>query len=493
MSVPFVIGMFLILWNSGVQDSYPFFFILPWVAMLALLLAVPSVLLYHQGKFTLYNPLVFATFTYFFPAFVLGGISLALGWSQPYFLSYIQDSDYNLPYTIVLIMLGFAGLSLGYFLPVGRKIGEMIDEWLPHKDYEPAAYVTPALVLLGLGLINTILAFVLGILGFQKAQEIGTYDGLIFLTTLFWMEASFLLWLVIFKRRRLNTGTGLIAALLLITAASRVLFSGSRGVLLSVVISVGLAYLLSGREFRFKQAAWSAVILTFALLGGMIYGSTFRTVKGTEEKQDIGQYTENILSTFEQVGRSNNASVLEYGITSLAERLDTVSSVAVVVSNYEQLAPYEESYGLDNNIQKDLMTFLIPRIVWADKPVASEPRQYSDLYFNYSDNSFAITPMADLLRNYGPIGVPIGMLLLGILLRTIYRTLIEDQPLVTWHAVLYFMILTAISYEGFYGGILPYTVKVGITSVIGIALILFLAGKLSGTKSVIRTGGAARS
>ena len=475
MAVPFVIGLFLLVWNSGVQDSYPFFFILPWVALLASVLAVPSAILYYQGKFTLYNPLVFATFTYFFPAFVLGGISLAAGWSEPYFLSYIQDSDYNLPYTIVLIILGFAGLSLGYFLPLGRKIGEMIDRWLPHTDYEPSAYVTPALVLLGVGLVNTILAFVLGILGFQKAQEIGTYDGLIFLTTLFWMEASFLLWLVIFKRRRFNTGTAIVAGILILTAGSRVLFSGSRGVLLSVVVSIGLAYLLSGREFKFKQAAWSAGILTFALIGGMIYGSTFRSVKGTEEKQDIGEYTENIFNTFEQVGRSNTTSSIEYALISLAERLDGLSSVAVVVSSYEQLAPYEEGYGLDNNIQKDLMTFLIPRVIWPDKPVASEPRRYSDLYFNYSENSFTITPMGDLLRNYGVTGIFVGMLLLGVMLRSIYRALIEDQELVTWHVVMYFMLLTAISYESFYGSIVPYMFKVGTTAAIGLfAIHIFL-------------------
>lgn len=478
MAVPFVVGAFLLIWNSGIEESFPYFFILPWLALLAIVLLLPSIVLYHQGKFTLYNPLVFATFSYFFPAFVVGGISLASGWSQPYFLSYIQDAEYNLPFTIVLIALGFAGLSIGYFLPFGRRIGEMIDGWLPHTDYEPSAYVTPALVLLGLGLINTVLAFALGILGFQKAQEIGTYDGLIFLTTLFWMEASFMLWLVIFKRGRYTTGTTLLAGMLAATALARVLFSGSRGVLLTVVISIGLAYLLSGREFKFKQAVWAGALLMFAVVGGMIYGSTFRSVKGTEERQDIGQYTENIFSTFEQVGRSNTTSSFDLALTSIAERLDGLSSVAVVVSNYEQLAPYEEGYGLDSNIQKDLMTFLIPRVIWPDKPVASEPRRYSDLYFNYSENSFTITPMGDLLRNYGVPGIFIGMLLLGILLRSIYRALIEDQQVVTWHAVMYFMLLTAISYESFYGSIVPYMFKVGTTTAVGLVFIHFLLKRL---------------
>ena len=53
-----------------------------------------------------------------------------------------------------------------------------------------------------------------------------------------------------------------------------------------------------------------------------------------------------------------------------------LSSLAVVVSNYEALAPYEESYGMDHNIINELSTFFIPRIIWKDKPVSIEPRDY---------------------------------------------------------------------------------------------------------------------
>ena len=75
---------------------------------------------------------------------------------------------------------------------------------------------------------------------------------------------------------------------------------------------------------------------------------------------------------------------------------------------------------LKNNIINDLLTSLIPRFVWADKPNTSDPRAYSDLYFDYGENSFAITPFGDLLRNFGVIGIPLGMLIIGIYLRIIY-------------------------------------------------------------------------
>lgn len=207
----------------------------------------------------------------------------------------------------------------------------------------------------------------------------------------------------------------------------------------------------------------------------MIYGTTFRQVKGTEASQSLDLYAENILTTFDKIGRTNNSGLMEFAFAHMAERLDAVSSLAVVVSTYEQLRPYEESYGLDNNIWKDTTTFFIPRVVWPDKPVASEPRRYSDLYFNYGESSFVITPMGDLLRNFGLLGVPIGMLLLGIILRVIYRALLEDQPRVLWKAALYFMLLTAVSYESFFGSIIPYLFKIGVTAVIGVVFVNLLA------------------
>ncbi len=482
MAIAVAVALLLLALNSDMSDTFPYFFLVPWIIALAAVLLTPSVILWYQGKFSFANPLVFATFAYFFPAFVLGGIVLSAGLSQPYFLVFIQDAPTNLPFTIQLIMLGFGGLAIGYFLPVGKKIGEIVSRYFVKSGYEDSSYITPGLVLLFLGIVNSIISIASGLYGFQKGSEIGTYDGLLFLTTLFWMQASFLLWFVIFKRRQLNTRTYIVIGILAVTSLSKALFAGNRGSLLQIFIFITLAYILAGREFRFRQMAWAGLFLVVAVIVGTIYGTTFRDVKGSENQVGAGEYTESIFSTIDRIGKNDNASLLGSGFATLAERIDTVSSLAVVVSNYEQLAPYEESYGLNDNITKDLTTFLIPRFIWNDKPVASEARKYSELYFNFGDNSFAITPMGDLLRNFGVIGVPIGMLILGIILRTIYRSLVEDQPRVAWRATLYFMLLTAVSYEGFYGVIIPFLFKVGVTAIVGILLVNFLAKRMGGAR-----------
>ena len=399
----------------------------------------------------------------------------ATGFSQPYFLAYTQDPIYTLPLTIVLVALGFAGLTIGYFLPIGARIGEFVERFLPWANYEPSKYIGPGLVLLALGIFNTILAFILGVFGYQKVGDIGSYDGLIYLTTLFWIQASFLLWSVIFRKKGITVINVVVFVLLISTAVSKALFAGNRGSAIQVFFIIALAYILSGRALKLKQIVTSGFILTLLLVAGMIYGSTFRNVKGGESQQGFDQYADNVARTFDEIGKNNPTASFQFGIDRITERLDVLTTLSVVVSNYEQLAPYEEAYDLDNNIWKDMTISLIPRVIWKEKPSATDARKYSDLYFNQNDTSFAITPMGDLLRNFGVIGIPIGMLVIGIFLRIFYRALVECQPPNIWRTTLYFMLLITLSFESFYGTIIPSFLKVGFVAVIGILLVNILA------------------
>lgn len=478
MGLAVIVGLFLLLFIGGAFEAYPFLYLLPWISGLAIVMAIPSIVLHYQGKFSFADPIVFATISYFFPAFVIGGIFFAGGWSQPYFIALIQDADYTLPLTIFLVGLGFSGLAAGYVLPISPKLGAYISRRLPVADYSDSALILPGVILLVLGVMNTVVAFALGVFGFQRADEITSYEGLIYLTTLFWMQASFMLWFIIFRRKKLTVVFVPVIALLVGTSISKVLFAGNRGAIIQIFSIIALAYILSGRRFRLKQSLIAGVVLTVAMIGGMIYGTTFRAVKGSEAKQSADQYADNILRTFDQVGRSDMYESLTFGFASLAERVDIVSTLAVVVSNYEQLKPYEEAYGLDNNIWIDSTTFFIPRVVWKEKPAASDPRKYSDLYFNFGETSFAITPVGDLLRNFGIIGVPIGMFILGLCLRLIYSALVEGQPGVVWRLTMYFMLLTSVSYEGFYGTIIPHFFKVAVTAMVGVLIVSFLAKHL---------------
>ncbi|MEP6847689.1 MAG: hypothetical protein ABI999_02445 [Acidobacteriota bacterium] len=471
--------LLLVALNSEVSRSFPYFFLLPWILLLSVVLLIPSVYLYKKGRFSLCDPIMFAGWLYFFPAFVIGGIALSVGWSQPYFLDYIQDAEINLPWTMVLIILGYAGLCIGYFLPVGEVAGRLIGDYFKISKEPPVStFSVPGVVLVLLGMLNSALALGLGVIGYQGSKDITSYDGLLFLSTLFWLEGTFILWYVVFRRAKVSVSTYAIIALLVSTSLFKALFAGNRGSLLQSFIVVVLAFVLSGRLMRKKHVVIGAALFGLVLLIGMIYGTTFRSVRGNGNIGGIGDYTDNVIETITRVSNSSSMEAVEFGLANFAERIDVVSSLAVVVSNYEELAPYEASYGLNDNIQKDFVTTFVPRVLWNDKPLASDARRYGELYFDYGENSFAMTSIGDLLRNFGVPGVFLGMLLLGILLRTTYRALIENREPSVARATLYYMLLVSVSYEGFYGLIFPFTLKIGITSVIGIFIAVFLANRI---------------
>jgi hypothetical protein len=472
------IAIFTYITYENDVDGTGRYYLIPWSILTGAVIASPTIYLFYKGKFDPFHPLVFAAWIYFFPAFFVGGILLGLGLIEPYYLSYIDDEKYNLSLVFIYVILGFLGLIIGFSLPVGRRLGEIVSNWLPSWNWQSEKIPLAGIILLVIGMINTILGFTLGILGFTRLgfEERGVFDGIVYLLSLFFAEASLLLWLYVFRHKKIGATQILIIATLLLTSLARAVFQGNRGMFVSLFIIIAFAFVLSGKKISFRTGLIGGMIAFIALVFGMIYGTTFRAVKEDQSTISMDRYADVVTSTFEQVGDKNLNENLAFGFFALGERIEAVTTLGVIVSNYEKLAPYEEVYGINDNIWKDTAIFFIPRIVWPDKPVAIETGKYGDLYFNFSENSFAMTPIGDLLRNFGPYGIPLGMLVLGILIRFIYASLQENQTFSYWRATLFYMLLTAISYEGTYGLILPTLFKVGVFSIVGIVIVRFFAG-----------------
>src|SRR5437762_3665021 len=252
--------VFLFLLSAfGFDDRSSKFYLFPWCLATGAVIAAPSIYLIYKRKFSPFHPLVFPAWSYFFPGFFIGGLVLASGLSQPYFLAFVQDENYNLPLTFVYIMLGYGGLTLGFAIPYARRIGSWIGTQLPEWHIRTEQIAFPGLMLLVLGVSNTIIAFAQGLLGFQKVEEIGTFDGILYLLSLFWLEASFLLWLYIFRSRSHRFTNFLIIAVLLLTSFTKTAFQGNRGGLLAIVIDITFAYVLSRRTLTIKHYALGAV------------------------------------------------------------------------------------------------------------------------------------------------------------------------------------------------------------------------------------------
>jgi hypothetical protein len=164
----------------------------------------------------------------------------------------------------------------------------------------------------------------------------------------------------------------------------------------------------------------------------------------------------------------------------LFERLNAIELLAVTLARAEELKPAESAVGIDNNILRDLQAALIPRPFWPDKPIISNfglwfSRLYLDSpYVTWSGPSM----FGDLYRNFGIVGVPIGMLFLGFCLRILYECTIMrgiSGPLVP---MLYTFLLMTVNLEGGYSGFLLAGSRVLFSIAVLCVLLHFVGGRI---------------
>ncbi|MEQ1764144.1 MAG: hypothetical protein ABL984_13510 [Pyrinomonadaceae bacterium] len=478
------LGIFLILVSPLGMLREDRLYLVPWCIGLGVVTLAPVGVLYAKGRLDPFHPLVLPVWTYFFPGFVVGGFILAAGFSQAHYVAYIRDEASDLPLTFLYIIVGFAALVAGFaFFPFGR-IGEFLDRRiLPKWEILDSDAKTGGLVLLGVGLASFSIAFSLGFLRYHRLEEVSPFSGLIAMSTVFWYQATLILSIHFFRLTKRRTSDYALMGVLVASAVLTALLLGSRGGLMHFLLPIAAGFLYSGRRIVAKHYAGLGLVLVALLVAGAIYGTTFRDIRGNQESASMEAYASTIPRTFESILEQGPVNVLGFGLSALATRIELVSSVAVVVSNYEILAPYEDEYGISNNIMVETFTFFIPRFIWNDKPVSVDPAKYAELYFNYSDNSFSMTPIADLLRNFGPVGIPIGMFLLGGLLRVLHQGLIGSQQFSYWRFPLYFLLVTSVSYDGTFGGIVPLLFKTAVVVAIGFVIVWLVTVRLGGRRS----------
>ncbi len=140
---------------------------------------------------------------------------------------------------MVYVALGYAGLSFGFFLPFGKTVGEKIRGGCRNGNGRRKMFFCREFAFVTGNRVGetALLPFLVGILGYQKVDQVGEYDGLIFLLTLFWLEASFLLWLSIFRAEKLNFNHYLVISAFTFDSIDESCFSGKSGKFISDIFS----------------------------------------------------------------------------------------------------------------------------------------------------------------------------------------------------------------------------------------------------------------
>ena len=465
-----VAAILVFLWAQGGFGAGSDYYLIPWSIIAGIAVLAAPAYIFRKSGFDLFHPLIFAVWSYIFPAFVLGGFILAFGLSNPFFLPFIENPEFNIPYSLFIVVFGYLSVVLGFYLPFNKYLIKRVDSIVPDLSWEPQNLWIPGIALMAIGIGFNILGFLQGVLGYQRIDETGIFDGLLFFLTLIYLIGNLLLWLAIFQSKLKTGAYYLVLFLLVIMVPLKMALQGNRGSLFSSVLPIAMAFWYSGRRLKWQHSIVFGGVLFLAISIGIVYGTTFRMIKGSEARINAGDYVGQITETIDYISRTDSVGLIVDSSRTLFERLENLSSLAVVVSNYEKLEAYEASYGLKNNIYNDLLTAFIPRFIWPEKPKTSDPRAYSDLYFSYGDNSFAITPFGDLLRNFGFFGIPLGMIIVGIYLRLIYSILIETANVRIWKKMAYFPLLTVVSYEAFYATMFPSLVRT--LFVLGFCLLL---------------------
>lgn len=468
--------------NLGLQDGQGTF--IAFLALLGFILLMPSMYLAAKRNFDLFHPLVFPVWAYLFPCFVVGGFMIpGLGLYPSWILRLIPDPEFYLPLAAIYIILGFAGLVAGFALPFGGRMGRGLSRHVPAWRWDPDKLLSPAILMISIGVAAYLISYSLGIVGYQMSDSPSLFGGLTYSLSTVGDFGAFLLWWAYWgwqrnSRQRPKKSYILWWALAFLSWGGRIvvimLISGSRASLLAAMLQVAAAYYLVRRKFSKRALMGFGLMIIIAVFAGILLGTTYREIKESESRVSLEEGFQIASDALTQVGSRGIADNAVYALEAFLARIDTFSSFAVIVSNYESLNLIEKQLGIADNIWTYTWTAFIPRFLWPEKPLISDARTIGEIYFRFPKSSFAMTVFGDLLRNFGPLGIPMGMALLGIFLRLLYTVGVEEGQQSAWRSAAYFMLLMAVPYESFYSTILPTWIRMVFMLLLGGAVVNFL-------------------
>ena len=171
------------------------------------------------------------------------------------------------------------------------------------------------------------------------------------------------------------------------------------------------------------------------------------------------------------LARNPGSARLNAILAGAGQRLNLISDVSVTIARFPALRELEAEHGIAD-LWTMTWTGFVPRALWPGKPRVSDARSYAALYFGWDGNSYATTPPADLIRNVGPLFMPLGMALFGVVLGALRAGLIASAPVGTGErAALFSILLLSVNLEGSFGLLLPTMLRVGFVALLGLGIV----------------------
>jgi hypothetical protein len=196
--------------------------------------------------------------------------------------------------------------------------------------------------------------------------------------------------------------------------------TGRRFYLFQVLASLGIPWHYYIRRVSLKPVLFLGVI---AILVLNPVGQLWRTGYHALEAKGPADIPEVATFVGEQLGSMTGADYLDYTFGEHFERVNEAATVAALRATVPSIIDYK--YG---QTYLPMVTWLIPRLIWPDKPTFqyfNEIGRESGLikYDNY-ETAVVYTSLGELYLNFGDVGVLLGMLAIGMLVRWLYQALI---------------------------------------------------------------------
>ncbi len=425
------------------------------------------------------EPFTLAVVSVCFWHFVVGAAAYSLGFQDDFFYLERLSGDRAIVATQALLLIGLVSFGLAARSGLAHELGDRIGPVVPRGPTDPHGLQVLTWTLLAVGVTASLIGRAQGTFGYIAVANgtIGSVTGF----SAMMASASPITALEANRAGATRRATLAMIAGIGLAVVVQAAAAGNRGTALSYALVALVAGSRSLRRFDMRRL-WTAALAAASILAiAMAYGSAYRAastgVDGTVS-DDLGANAAEAVDELVDRGPGLAGFVVER----VLERLDSVISASVVVEQYRDLDAEERNAGIDDDIVRTTTAAVVPRFLWSGKP-SSDPRAVGEVYFGYP-NAYAVTPITGLLRNFGPISIPIGMGLVGLALGLAHRVVNAERGWTGARGVVYVLCATrAAGFEGSYASIVPDASRLVAIALFVFGLAAIVARVLPGDRS----------
>ena len=193
-----------------------------------------------------------------------------------------------------------------------------------------------------------------------------------------------------------------------------------------------------------RKMPWVALISLLLILVFIVFPfyNTFRWQDAT-----LGQ-NERLERTYQAVQAWTPENYQLFSTVTVKRRMAMINSVAVVVRDVGRWVPYAKG----ETLFIPFVTYFIPRVVWPDKPVQAQGQEFGRRFritsYLTKETHIGATIPGELFWNFDLPGVIVGMALIGMGMRWLYRRYGESMALDPIRRAIYIVLLVQIAQLG---------------------------------------------